>query len=130
MLCYYCAHFNFTVLYCAVEEEKFIHEALDYQLGINESGARTYYKGKKLKQFVHYEDRFSDSRQTVVVWCLADFCRYRRYSEDVFAQYLKNKSRRELLRKRQSRGQQQGRRRGSRGNGPVPAQPGRTDSDR
>ena len=66
-------------------------EALDFQLGINSSsmnntmaniadtssvvdgnnnsGRGTYHKRKKLKQFVHCEERFTDVKQSVVIWC-------------------------------------------------------------
>jgi hypothetical protein len=65
---------------CDSAEERYIEEAMDYEYGAckdeNDPGGRTsslYHKKKKLKQFVHAEDRFSDVNQTVVVWCLYDF---------------------------------------------------------
>jgi len=82
-VCTFLLHFLVVFSICrrciSVAEERYIEEAMDYEYGgckdasdPNSRGS-LYYKKKKLKQFVHAEDRFSDVNQTVVVWCLHDF---------------------------------------------------------
>lgn len=80
---------NTTVLY--VETDRFIKEALDFHLGHASVGstASLYHKGKKLKQFVHPEAKFDNINQTAVIWCTVDFGRFKKYSDDCFAQESK-----------------------------------------
>lgn len=44
---------------------------------------------KKRSAFVHFEDRFTDFRQTVVIWCLQDFSRNSKWSKETFDQQLR-----------------------------------------
>lgn len=43
----------------------------------------------KKRKFYHYDERFTSSQQTVLVWCSNDFYRCKRHSEDTFMQLLK-----------------------------------------
>jgi hypothetical protein len=46
------------------------------------------------------EDRFTASHQTVVIWCLRDFCRNSHWNEDIFNQELRKRRQEELVKKR------------------------------
>jgi hypothetical protein len=49
------------LLFCFIGEDKYIEEGLSK-------------KQKKIKLPYFHEDRFTDAGQTVVIWCLKDFC--------------------------------------------------------
>ena len=68
---------NSTRFNIYIEEEKFLQEGVAYTLGVD-GGVSTatgtvYHNKRKLNQFVHYENKFNNVNQTVVIWCLADF---------------------------------------------------------
>jgi hypothetical protein len=70
-----------------MEEDRYIEEGL--------AG------NKRRKQFDHFEDRFYQPRQTVVIFCLRDFLRYKVHSGDIFIQY-EREDRQKQLRKRRA----------------------------
>lgn len=100
----------FGCLICAcVAEQRYIEEALDYEYGsckdandLTSGGPSLYYKKKKLKQFVHAEERFSDINQTVVVWCLYDFGMFNKYSGDCFALDVRLKRQEDVRKRREA----------------------------
>jgi len=48
-------------------EERYIEEGLNEKL-------------RKKTKFLHFEDKFQNYGQTVVIWCLKDFCQNKRYA--------------------------------------------------
>ena len=53
--------------YLCIDEERFLDGALVEM-------------GKKKSKFQHFEDRFDDFNQTVVIWCLKDFFQNKKYA--------------------------------------------------
>eukprot|EP01041_Mallomonas_annulata_P002769 gene2769-5456_t len=58
---------------------------------------------KKRPIFKHYEEKFDDFRQTVVIWCFKDFCRNNKWSKDTFLSQTTSRER-ALRLKRKSNG--------------------------
>mmetsp|Transcript_29006 Transcript_29006/g.39849 ORF Transcript_29006/g.39849 Transcript_29006/m.39849 type:complete len:307 (-) Transcript_29006:8-928(-) len=56
---------------------------------------------KPQTKFYHFEERFMQFGQTVVIWCFADFCRRPEWNDDTFAQCLKEDAVKQRQRRRQ-----------------------------
>ena len=100
-MCFACCYeqpVNGTIIVCDAhfrermkkdEEERFLEEGF----------ARAHTKRKT--NFYHYEDRFHDFGDTIVVWCQKDFNRSKRASKDVLDQNAREIQSRLLKRKRE-----------------------------
>ncbi len=91
LLSLYCS-LSFVALhvFLSVDENKFIEE----MLFSNSKRAKT--------SFYHFEERFMKYGDTIVIWCMSDFCANRKeWSGDTFA-HLESIRKRELLYKRRN----------------------------
>jgi len=68
-------------------EDRFIEEGLNRKL-------------RDRSKFFSYEERFTDTQQTVTIWCSSDFYAYKSYSADVMADVAKAERRIEATKKR------------------------------
>jgi hypothetical protein len=96
-----------TITYCTghynqkikkEQEDKYIEEGLNLERSSN----------KRLKSnFITYEEKFTDYKQTVTIWCSSDFYRSKKISGDVFELAASSERRKEAMRKRMAQRQGQ-----------------------
>ena len=60
----------------------------------------SYHQRRRMNKFKHAEVKFTDSRQTAVVWCLRDWGTFKKYSEDTFVQHMRQRRQEESIRQR------------------------------
>lgn len=64
-------------------------------------GMKAMASKKRKTNFYHYEARFQNFGETVLLWCTRDFCRSKRASKDVLEQNTREEQSRNLKRKRE-----------------------------
>mmetsp|Transcript_28433 Transcript_28433/g.47791 ORF Transcript_28433/g.47791 Transcript_28433/m.47791 type:complete len:337 (-) Transcript_28433:684-1694(-) len=73
------------------EEDKFILEGMRQEAGV-----------KKKTSFYHYEEKFMKCNETIVIWCLHDFLRRKKWSDEIMEQNRREKRTQALIQRRQS----------------------------
>mmetsp|Transcript_12958 Transcript_12958/g.13029 ORF Transcript_12958/g.13029 Transcript_12958/m.13029 type:complete len:209 (-) Transcript_12958:177-803(-) len=74
---------------------------------------------KKSRKFLHYEEKFTDFKQTVVIWCFQDYCRNKAWSQDTFKEQIMKRERERRMRRKSSGGEREREREKKRGRGGV-----------